>query len=53
MYDLFQMILETYLQIPHKLKPIYDRMKKYEHTIGKLFKADPGLLYDLTSDLVK
>lgn len=51
--ELFQKILETYLQIPHKLKPIYDRMKKYEHTISKVFKGDPDFLKDLTPDLIK
>lgn len=51
--DLFQKTLETYLQIPHKLKPIYDRMKKYEHTVAKFYKADPSLLYELTADIIR
>ena len=50
--DLFGKILESYLELPHKLKPIFDRLKKYEATISKFYRADPALLYDLTSDLV-
>ena len=51
--DLFGRILETYLELPHKLKPIFDRLKKYEHSVTKLYKLDPTLLYDLTSDVIE
>ena len=51
--ELFGKILEGYLQLPHKLKPIFDRSKKYESQIGKFYKADPALLYDLTQEMIE
>jgi hypothetical protein len=45
-------MLETYLQLPHKIKPIFDRLKHFEQKISKFYKADPSLLYELTSDIV-
>ena len=50
--EFFQTTLETYLQLPHKVKPIFDRLKHFEHKISKFYKADPQLLYELTSDIV-
>lgn len=51
--ELFGKILEAYLEIPHKLKPIFDKNKKFEQTMNKIFTADSTLIYDLTADVIE
>jgi hypothetical protein len=49
--ELFSKILEGYLELPHKLKPIFDRQKKYEQLFNKMCKADTQLLFEITSQV--
>jgi hypothetical protein len=46
--EMFSKILESYLSLPLKLKPIFDKLKKYELIIGKFFKQDSSLFKDLS-----
>lgn len=49
--ELFSKILEGYLELPHKLKPIFERQKKYEQMFNKMSKADTQLLFEITSQV--
>ena len=49
--ELFSKILEGYLELPHKLKLIFDRQKRYEYMLFKLSKADTSLLFEITSQV--
>ncbi len=49
--ELFNKILEGYLELPHKLKLIFDKQKKYEQILNKVCKADTQLLFDITSQV--
>eukprot|EP00347_Sterkiella_histriomuscorum_P010042 403338912 len=46
--ELFSLALETYLQLPLKLKPIFDKMKSLESFVGKIYKNDSTILLILT-----
>ncbi|CDW75185.1 UNKNOWN [Stylonychia lemnae] len=50
--ELFSIILETYLQLPLKLKPIFDKMKNFETLMSKFYKSDTSLIQDLVQSFV-
>jgi hypothetical protein len=37
--EVFSKILETYLLLPHRLKPIFDHSKKFETVLLKTLKS--------------
>lgn len=53
MKSLFENILSGFLELPHKLKVIFDRQKSYEALLAKAYKADPSMLYDLTIEVIE
>jgi hypothetical protein len=53
MKSLFERILSGFLELPHKLKVIFDRQKSYEALLAKAYKADPSMLYDLTIEVIE
>jgi hypothetical protein len=45
--------MESYLQLPHKLKPIFVSQKRYESIIIGLYKVDPKVLYELCYETIE
>jgi hypothetical protein len=44
--------LAGFLELPHKLKDIFERQKQQESLLSKAYKADPSVLYDLTAEII-
>jgi len=51
--EYFNKILVSYLQLPHILKSIFDKMKIYEGIISKFFANDGSLLKDLGIEVIR